>query len=109
MSSWAGEERRSRPRSGDKYDLDMTWQDAWYSMRREIRSHIDQADEQKERHEAQFAALDAKMDDILILKTQVAMVIRVFSWLGAGVLSVLAFVFNFWDQIVSFFHKVFPK
>jgi regulation of enolase protein 1 (concanavalin A-like superfamily) len=39
---WDGVDRRSRVR--DEHDLDFTWQDAFYSMRRDIASHLEKED-----------------------------------------------------------------
>jgi hypothetical protein len=106
--TWDGmNDRRSRPR--DKNDLDFTWQDAFFSMRREFHEHVAHNAEQERVRLEHYEKLDAKMDDMLIIKNQITGGVRVIALLGAGLLSVISFLATFWDQIMSFGHKVFTK
>jgi hypothetical protein len=101
--SWDGIERRTKPRHEEQYDLDMTWQNAFYSMRREIHAHIERNEAVERLHAGRYLALDAKIDELMMVKEQFTGAFRVVAWLGAGALSLLSFVITFWDKIVEFF------
>jgi hypothetical protein len=115
--TWAGEERRSRVR--DEHDLDFTWQDAFYSMRREISTHLGKEDSNAadistikadlksifDPDYGRFTRLEKNVEKLLDQSATAKGSLRTAGFLGSGLFAIAIS----WDSIVGFLHKLFDK
>ena len=99
--SWDGVDRRQFSREDQIANLDMTWQDAWYSMRRELAAVERELTELLDPETGRFTLLERDIKSILKLSEQFKGAIRLLTMMG----GLFALVVTSWDTLKSWFGK----